>query len=157
MIWAEFETRAPALAALGRERFEKTQVALIATIRRDGSPRISPIEPVFSSGHLLLGSMRSAKTDDLLRDPRCALHSAVSDVNGSEGEFKLYGRALPVAGELRDNDGGRWTRFPPDRSTVFELEIESAVFVGWEIEAAKMRVLRWSLGEGLGEAWREYP
>jgi pyridoxamine 5'-phosphate oxidase-like protein len=91
MNWAEFEEAAPDLAHNGRERFERTRVALIGTLRPDGSPRISPIEPYLLSDRLVIGVMRSAKGHDLLRDGRCTLHSAVSDVNGSDGEFKLRG------------------------------------------------------------------
>ena len=97
MIWRDFEAAAPELARLGRERFERTGVVLVATVRKDGSPRISPVEPYLVLGHLLLGMMwRSRKALDLLREPRCAVHSAVCDPNGSDGEFKLYGRALTV-------------------------------------------------------------
>jgi hypothetical protein len=71
MIWREFEEAAPELAALGRRRFAQTRVALLGTIRKDGSPRISPIEPNVVLGHLLLGALaESHKALDLLRDPR---------------------------------------------------------------------------------------
>jgi hypothetical protein len=84
MIWAEFEGAAPEIARLGRERFVRAGVALLGTLRRDGSPRISPVEPHFVSGHLLFAAMSwSVKARDLARDPRCVLHSAVSDPDAS--------------------------------------------------------------------------
>jgi len=76
---------------------------MIATLRKNGWPRISPVEPLFFNGQLYLGMMwHSRKALDLLRDPRCTIHNAVSDRHASEGEFKVYGRALPVKdpGEL---------------------------------------------------------
>ena len=74
MIWKDFENAAAQLAGLGAERLLRTGLAIIATIRKDGTPRIDPVEPFFSHGHLLLGMMRSQKAFDLLRDPRCLLH-----------------------------------------------------------------------------------
>ncbi len=97
MTWEEFERDAPELAALGRERFERSGLALVGTLRRNGWPRISPVEPLIVDGHLYLGMMwRSRKALDLLRDPRCTINSVVSNRDASEGEFKLFGRALDI-------------------------------------------------------------
>src|SRR6184192_3641808 len=72
MIWREFEDAVPELARLGRRRFEATRVALLGTLRKDGSPRISPIEPYLVLDHLLLGMLsRSHKALDLMVDPSC--------------------------------------------------------------------------------------
>ncbi len=97
MTWEEFKANAPALAALGEERFERTGLVLLGTLRSDGWPRISPAEFLIAHGHLYLGMMwRSRKALDLLRDSRYSLHNAVSDKSGMEGEFKIYGRAVEV-------------------------------------------------------------
>lgn len=99
MHWAEFETAAPELAQLGRKLFERDQVALIGTIRRDGSPRISPAEPDITNGRLYFSMIwHSYKALDLLRDPRCAVHGLILNRSGEGGEFKLHGRALAIAG-----------------------------------------------------------
>ena len=95
--WQEFRANAPHLAALGEERFDRTGLVLLATLRKNGWPRISPVEFVITGGKLYLGMMwQSRKALDLLRDPRCSLHSTVSDRNGAEGEFKLYGRGIEI-------------------------------------------------------------
>ena len=95
--WRQLAARAPELAALGEAQFARTGLSLVGTLRRDGWPRISPVEPFISEGQLCLGMMwQSVKALDLLRDPRCVVHSTVSDRNGSEGEFKVYGRAAEV-------------------------------------------------------------
>lgn len=95
--WAEFQRAAPELAAKGEERFDRTGLILLGTIRADGRPRISPVEPVVTDGRLYLGMMwQSRKALDLLRDPRCLVHNTVTDREGSDGEFKVYGRALPI-------------------------------------------------------------
>ncbi|HEX8803584.1 MAG TPA: pyridoxamine 5'-phosphate oxidase family protein [Acidimicrobiales bacterium] len=109
--WMEMTKDAPDLAALAEERLTATGLLLLATLRRDGSPRISPIEPLMAGGRLQLiderlavGSMwRSTKALDLRRDPRCALHTATADKEVSAGDVKLEARALEVtdAGEMQ--------------------------------------------------------
>jgi hypothetical protein len=97
MNWDEFARAEPALAKLGLERMEAAGLVLLGTIRKSGFPRISPVEGSFFEGSLCLGMMwRSPKALDLLRDPRCTVHTLVSKTDGSEGDFKLYGRALDV-------------------------------------------------------------
>ena len=97
MDWEEFKRADPELAALGEERIEATGLVLLGTLRKNGFPRISPVEPLLTMGRLYLGMMwQSRKALDLLCDPRCTVHTTVSDRHGSEGEFKLYGRGLEV-------------------------------------------------------------
>src|ERR671926_222591 len=95
--WKEVAAAAPELAALVRARFEATGLGLLATLRRDGSPRISGIEPLFTDDELWLGMMPdSRKATDLLRDPRFALHSATVDKQVTEGDARLSGQAVLV-------------------------------------------------------------
>ena len=99
MTWGQFSEQDSELAKLGEDQFTRTGLALVGTLRRDGWPRISPVEPFIVGGQLYLGMMwRSRKALDLLRNPRCVVHSTVSDRLGSEGEFKVYGRAVDVTG-----------------------------------------------------------
>lgn len=98
MHWAEFVEAAPELAQLGRRRFTRDQVAFIGTIRRDGSPRISPVEPDITNDRLYMGMIwHSYKALDLLRDPRCTVHALIHDRMASKGEFKLHGRAVEIS------------------------------------------------------------
>lgn len=154
MNWAELERAAPSLAALGRERFERDQLALIGTLRADGSPRISPVAPYLVLGLLLLGmEWPTAKARDLLRDPRCTVHSVVSDPDGADGEFKLSGRALLVEDEAIV-DGpyeAWWHNRRPESYRVFSMDVESAAFIGWDLDADQMRVMRWSPADGLSQ------
>ena len=102
MDWEEFKRADPELAALGEERIEATGLVLLGTLRKNGFPRISPVEPLLTMGRLYLGMMwQSRKALDLRRDPRCTVHSTVSDRHGSEGEFKLYGLGLEI-GDLEE-------------------------------------------------------
>ncbi len=159
MIWREFEDAAPELAQLGRHRFEATRVALLGTLRKDGSPRISPIEPYLALDHLLLGMLSSShKALDLTGDPRCTLHSSVSDVNGSEGEFKLHGRAVLITdATVLDGDyQAWWHEQDASEARVFSLDIASAAHVAWDITKGEMTVLRWNATAGLEKMVRDY-
>jgi hypothetical protein len=92
--WSELETRQPRLADLGRQRLLDPGVVLVATIRRDGTPRLSPVEPFVMDGDLWLSMLwQSTKAADLLRDPRLLVHGVVANRDGREGEFKVRGQA----------------------------------------------------------------
>jgi hypothetical protein len=159
MTWAELEAVAPEITGLGRERLERARVALLATLRKDGSPRISPIEPYFAEGHLLFGAMAwSLKVRDLARDPRCAVHSAVTGPDAGEGELKLYGRAAEANQDVRHAcRDGWWIGRPGESAYVFTLAIDTATFVGWDYARSEMLVKRWSPEGGLVERKRSYP
>src|SRR5947209_4640503 len=98
--WQDLEQVEPEFAQRVRALFDAHRHKTMATVRADGSPRISGIEVVFEDGELAFGSMpRARKGADLRRDPRFALHSATVDpVEGSEaewpGEAKVSGRAM---------------------------------------------------------------
>jgi hypothetical protein len=103
--WREFEAAAPELAARAGALFAAQRHLTLATLRRDGSPRISGIECELRDGELWFGSMSGAvKALDLLRDPRFALHSGTGDSAVWEGDpalwpgdAKLSGRAVESA------------------------------------------------------------
>jgi Pyridoxamine 5'-phosphate oxidase len=159
MTWRELELAAPEIAGPGMERLRETRVALLATLRRDGSPRISPIEPFFAEGHLLLGAMEwTLKVRDLERDSRCTLHSAVTGPNEGQPELKLYGRAIEAADALRAAcSTAWWTHQPHEAARVFSLSIEEAAFVTWDYEGGEMTVRRWTRETGLKTSRRSYP
>ena len=99
--FAEMEAEAPELGRWARERFAATGLSLVGTLRSDGWPRISPVEPIVMDGLVYLGMMpNSMKSLDLRRDPRVLVHSIVTDKDGKEGEAKLYG----TADEITDAD-----------------------------------------------------
>jgi Pyridoxamine 5'-phosphate oxidase len=157
--WQDVELGAPEIARLGRTRLDSAHVALLGTLRRDGSPRISPIEPHFAHGQLLIGAMAwSAKTGDLRRDPRYVLHSVVTDPDSQEGELKLYGSAGEAGQHLRDTTAHAWwLTWEREKAVVFTLHIGQAVFVDWDIKHGLMTVHRWSSRSGYSVASRSYP
>jgi putative heme iron utilization protein len=133
--WGEFEAAAPELAANVRARFEATGLSIMATVRRDGSPRISPVEAFFDDTDMWLGMMgASRKARDLQRDPRLALHSATADKNVAEGDAKVAGRAI----EVTDADGiARFVAVtsavlggaPPEPFHCFTVDVTEASFL----------------------------
>jgi hypothetical protein len=95
--WAEVEHEDPELAAAVQTRLQSHRHALLATLRADGSPRLSGIEVQFTLGELWMGTMGgSIKAADLQRDGRMALHSAPDAQDIPLGDAKLGGRAVEV-------------------------------------------------------------
>jgi len=95
--WNDVTRAAPDIAKLAQARIEATGLGFIATLRRDGFPRISGIEPLFMGGELWLGMMpASLKGKDLERDPRFSLHNASVDKELKDGDVKITGRAVLV-------------------------------------------------------------
>jgi hypothetical protein len=136
MRWEEFAAACPELASLGEERLRARELGLLGTLRKNGYPRISPVEPEFVDGDLMLGMMwQSPKALDLLRDPRCVVHSVVSNREGTEGDFKLYAEAHDVQEpasrqRYRETIKARidWEPEEPNYH-LFALDVDSAGFV----------------------------
>ena len=147
MKWASFAEQAPELAAEGEKRFDSSGVVLVGTLTKDGSPRISPEEPLLLEGHLLLGMMwQSKKALDLIRDPRCLVHSTITDRHGKEGEFKLRGRAIDMQdAELRLRYADALQKEidfrPEEPHHLFAVDIDSATLISYDSE--KQHIQRW--------------
>ncbi len=164
MRWKGFERSAPKLALQVRRTFDRNGLALVGTIRRDGSPRISPTEVFFLPDELLVGMMRgSKKALDLLRDPRCVVHSTISDPNGSEPEAKLYCRAVAGDAKVRSSYSRayarRWKRSPPESfpAYTFAMDLKSVAFIRYDTRKSIMVLQHWTPEGGLKETRQEYP
>jgi hypothetical protein len=148
--WRDVEQSAPEFAQRVRALFDAHRHKTIATLRADGSPRISGIETVFEDGELSFGSMSNArKGADLRRDPRFALHSATVDpVDGAEaewpGEAKISGRAI-AAGPITDGPDGEQ----------FRADIGEVVHTHLNPEATLLVVEWWTPHDGLRSVERE--
>jgi hypothetical protein len=96
--WEEFAAAAPRIAAIFVRRHAATgKLCMLATLRSDGYPRISPVEPRFFEGRLwIVGMPETTKFYDLHRDPRFCLHTATVDTNVTEGDAKLWGTVVDV-------------------------------------------------------------
>jgi hypothetical protein len=142
---------APELARLGRERLA-TGLALLGTLRADGSPRVSPIGVFFLEDELVIGVMaRSGKARDLHRDQRVALQSVVTAPDEGEPELKLYGRVSPS-----DADGGWWEKGRPGVD-VYAVALEEAVYLEWDLAGETLTLRRWRPGRGEDVTERLYP
>jgi nitroimidazol reductase NimA-like FMN-containing flavoprotein (pyridoxamine 5'-phosphate oxidase superfamily) len=139
--WRDFEQAAPEFAQRVRALLDAHRHKTLATLRADGSPRVSGIETVFEGGELVFGSMPNArKGADLRRDPRFALHGGTVDpVEGAEaewpGEVKVAGRAIAVEGAEGD-------RFQADLAEVVHTHLNekaSLLVVEWWTPAGGLR------------------
>ena len=97
--WQQFRASAPTIAEVFERRHAATgNLCLLGTLRADGSPRISPVEPRLFEGHLWINGMpHTRKFDDLARDPRFCLHTATVDTHVGAGDAKLFGTVEDVA------------------------------------------------------------
>jgi hypothetical protein len=91
--WKDFTDEAPRVSGVFSRRHAATgNLCLMGTLRTDGYPRISPIEPRMFEGQLVIGGMPgTTKFRDLARDPRFTLHTATVDTHVAEGDAKLWG------------------------------------------------------------------
>lgn len=154
--WHTFAAEAPDLAAVAREQFAPGHVALVGTIRADGSPRISSVEPHLMEGELYVGMMwQSRKALDLLRDPRLLVRNAVCTSTGDEVEINLRGRAVEVHDvDLRQRyiaAVAEWISWQEPHFHLFVVQIESAALIRYG--QGQQSVQLWPQG---GEFTRPY-
>lgn len=148
--WREVEQAEPEFAKRVQALFDAHRHKTIATVRADGSPRISGIEITFVDGELTFGSMANArKGADLRRDPRFAVHSATIDpVDGAEaqwpGEAKISGHAIAVDPITGGPDG-----------TQFHADIAAVVHTHLNDEASRLVIEWWTPLTGLRRVERE--
>ena len=143
ITYADFAAAAPSIATPIRDRLEHAGLTMLATIRLDGSPRISPVEVTFLDDRLYFGSMPGArKAADLDRDPRCALITPLADKRDMGGEGKLFAEAHLVTDlaeaerVIRANADGN--EIDPDAllgSPVYEVLVGAAAWQHVEQEA----------------------
>ena len=153
--WKVIEESEPEFAARVRTLMDAGRHKTIATLRADGSPRISGIECEFTDGDLRFGSMTgSHKGADLARDPRFALHGPTfHPVEGREGEWpgeaKIAGRALPVAPLATDGADD------PSAGELFAADIREVVITALDATATRLVIESWTAIRGLQRVERE--
>ncbi|HYR48753.1 MAG TPA: pyridoxamine 5'-phosphate oxidase [Candidatus Eisenbacteria bacterium] len=138
--WAEIEAAEPDFAKKVRGVFDAHKHKTMATLRRDGSPRISGIEMEFSNREVFVGMMpASVKFGDLQRDARVAFHSASEDPPADDpaswtGDAKIAGRAIEV---------------PEKEFKKFRIDITEVVLIRVGRPADHLVVESWHPGRGL--------
>lgn len=150
MHWSEMQNDQPGLAVLGRRRLLEPGVVLVATIRSDGTPRVSPVEPFVMDGIFWLSMMwQSKKAADLLRDPRVLVHSVISGRDGGEGEFKIRGTASaeqdPVVQRRYAQEVASSLGWSPDpgRFHLFAVSIGEVAFIRYDDATGDQHVAMW--------------
>lgn len=142
--WGEVEAAAPELAARVRELLEAHRHKTIATLRDDGSPRISGTEAQFRDGDLWIGSMLGArKAVDLQRDPRFALHSGSDDPPAWRGDAKVSGRMVEITDPARVAEING-TEVGP--SHLFRADVEEISTVRLNDAGDRLAIESWRVG-----------
>ena len=156
--FADVEAEEPEFAARIRAAFDAHAHKFLATLRADGSPRISGIEMQFVSGEPWLAGMpQSAKFDDLRGDPRFALHSGSAEGDAFDGDAKLSGRAT----ELTDPDEraayGAAAGVAPEHMgfELFRVDLDQVVAVHLNDEKNRLVIASWRPGRGLTRTIRD--
>ncbi|MGW4247515.1 pyridoxamine 5'-phosphate oxidase family protein [Nocardia sp. NPDC004722] len=152
--WTEFVAAAPRISSVFTRRHAATgNLCMLATLRKDGFPRISPIEPRIFEGQLWVAGMpNTTKFADLARDPRFCLHTATVDTHVGDGDAKLFGTVHDVqdlelhrrwADHLYAESGFdlRGRRFAP----FYAADLTGASSL--EIVDGRMEVLAWKPGQ----------
>ncbi len=152
--WSHVHSAAPDLADRARTLLESTVNAVLATIRADGSPRVSGLDPFFAGGELVFGSMPdSRKLADLRRDPRLALHGIPWEsrklvdgaVDPGPADVKLTGRAVPLEDDRRAAMAESFAAergFELPDGDLFRVDVASLVLI-W-VEGDELVVDRWT-------------
>ena len=145
--WSEFSAASPELAFFGKQRLER-RIAYLATMRPDGSPRVHPVSPFIANNRLFVYmEPTSPKGDDLRRNARYAMHSAVEDNSGGQGEFSIRGRAVETTDtESRKEAFGQARNMgysPQERHVLFELRIAEALATVYE--GGRPKRTRWKV------------
>ncbi|MER6989359.1 pyridoxamine 5'-phosphate oxidase family protein [Saccharopolyspora hirsuta] len=149
--WQEFAEQAPEMAARVRARLEASQHHVLATLRRDGSPRVSGTEVGWRGPDLTVGSMPgSRKAVDLQRDARFALHAnpgAPEDMTNGV-DVKLAGRAVEVTGD----EQRAWVEEvepPSPDSHLFRLELTEVTTTGVSEDQTHLVITHWTPTDGV--------
>ena len=148
--WDEVSKAVPELSAAVQRVFDSHIHKVMATLRRDGSPRVSGTEVSFRDGEVWLGSMPDAlKARDLQRDPRVALHSTPSDAEMTGGDAKIGGRAVEIT-DAATLEAMRTDEQPAGPYQLFRVDVDEVVFITLEGDPPDHLVIEsWHQGRGV--------
>lgn len=155
--WSDFAAAHPDLAGAAQRILDRHRHKIVATLRADGSPRISGVEAQFAGGELWLGMMPgSRKAHDLLRDPRLALHSASEEPDEKDPtawspDAKIAGLAVEVTDPeafRRLADPGHADEAAPGSYHLFRVDVTEVVTVGLGDPPDHLRIDWWTTEKG---------
>ncbi len=143
--WSEFAAAAPELAERVQARLDAHRHKTIATIRADGSPRISGTEAGIEDGELKIGSMwQAVKARDLQRDPRFALHSGSDQPDDWKGDAKVAGVAIELENFVHAGEPAHSFRLDLHEVSMVDLNAErnGLVIDVWTAESGLKTIRR---------------
>jgi hypothetical protein len=153
MRWDDLHAQQPRLGAVANDRLLGPGVVLVATIRRDGTPRLSPVEPFVLDGDLWLSMLLgSLKATDLHRDPRVLVHSVVTGPNGEDGELKLRGTAVAaddhdIQQRYADAVAAALPWSPEvGRFHLFRVDVDDVTYIRYDNDSGDQYLVRWPAG-----------
>jgi hypothetical protein len=155
--FADVESEEPEFCAQVRARFEAHVHKILATLRADGSPRVSGIEARFLDGDLWMSGMpRSAKFEDLRRDPRMALHSGSDEPDAFRADAKVSGRAVAVTDQATLAAFARFAEVPEELHgfELFRLDLDQVVLTAVSDDKKALVISSWRPGRGLRHSTR---
>jgi len=148
MSWNELAAGSPEMAEFGEKCFA-SEVAYLATVKKDGAPRVHPVTPIIGEGRLFLFmESTSPKGHDLQRDGRYALHCSVADSGGGQGEFLISGTAQLIESDATRSIAVKHASYTPsDKYILFELAIDTAFSTEYDDDGTPNRA-RWEKPAG---------
>jgi hypothetical protein len=153
--WEQFTLDAPALAVAVRARFEATKHHVLATLRADGSPRVSGTEVQFHGSDLTMGMMPgSVKARDLQHDPRFALHSNPGDSTMAGGDAKVSGLAREVTAEPELAAFADEVHPPPGPFHLFRVDVAEVVLTSLHPDGDRLVIESWRPDQGVSRVER---
>jgi hypothetical protein len=154
--WQEFTREAPELAMAVRARFTAHRHHVLATSRRDGSPRVSGTEVAFLGDELLISSMPGAvKALDLRRDGRFAIHANPGDGSMDGGDAKVAGIAHEVTEPAEHGALVRELKAPTPDAHVFRLDLQDVVLTSLARDPDRLVIESWRPGREVARVERD--
>jgi Pyridoxamine 5'-phosphate oxidase len=150
--FADVASAEPEFAARVRAAFDAHRHKLLATLRADGSPRISGLEMSFVDGEPWLAGMpASVKFADLRRDPRFALHSGSAEPDAFVADAKLNGRATEITDPDERRGFAKAAGIPPGLGdfVLFRVDLDQVVLVALNDEKTALEISSWRPGAGI--------
>lgn len=143
--WQELVEAEPEFAARVRTLFDAHRHKTLATIRKDGSPRISGTEVEFTDdGDVRLGMMPgSLKLRDVQRDPRVAVHSGSADPD--DADPTAWPGDAKFAGTVRAINATK----PGPPGDYFSVDLTEVVLIRVGAPADHLVIESWHPGRGL--------
>jgi uncharacterized pyridoxamine 5'-phosphate oxidase family protein len=144
MSWIEFEKDSPDLASLGFEKLNR-KIVYLATLKKDGSPRLNPVTPFIENGKLFMFTEpTSPKIRDIRRDGRYVMHCSVSR-EGPLIEFLVSGNAEEITDSIVRKQAENIAALPvvDESYALFEFQVERVLAVEYDEENKKV-IRRWS-------------